>query len=165
VIYQTVSSTLYPYEVSDWSGYAFRASERGYLTLEVSRGGARIELKAWKAGGKVIDECVIERNISNVEMGEVKEEGIHFLWSVYPNPFNAECYIPVNAKCKMQNAKCRIYNILGQLVREIEISNLKSQISPFIYWDGRDSQGLEVPSGIYFYEIGEKKVRRMVVLK
>jgi hypothetical protein len=83
----------------------------------------------------------------------------------YPNPFNPECYIPINAKCQMQNAKCKIYNILGQVVREIEISNLNSQISKSIYWDGKDSQGLEVPSGIYFYEIGEEKVRRMVVLK
>jgi predicted MPP superfamily phosphohydrolase len=164
VIYQTVSSTLYPYEVSDWSGYAFRASEKGYLTLEVSRGGAKIKLKAWKAGGKVIDECVIERNISNVEMGEVKEEGIHFLWSVYPNPFNAECYIPVNAKCKMQNAKCRIYNILGQLVREIECSGVNVQDSR-VYWDGKDSGGLEVPAGVYFYEVAGETVRRMVVVR
>jgi hypothetical protein len=85
----------------------------------------------------------------------------------YPNPLNPESYIPIPIKIKgkRQNVKCKIYNILGQLVREIKISNLKSQISKSIYWDGRDSRGLEVPSGIYFYEIGEKKVRRMVVLR
>jgi protocatechuate 3,4-dioxygenase beta subunit len=81
----------------------------------------------------------------------------------YPNPFNSECWIPVNTKDKKQNVKCKIYNILGQLVREIEISNLP--ISKSIYWDGKDSRGMEVPAGVYFYEIAGEKVRRMVVLK
>jgi flagellar hook assembly protein FlgD len=50
-------------------------------------------------------------------------------------------------------------------VREIEISNLTSQISQFIYWDGRDSRGLEVPTGVYFYEVTGEDIRQMVVLK
>jgi outer membrane protein assembly factor BamB len=83
----------------------------------------------------------------------------------YPNPLNPECYIPIDVKGRVKNARCKIYNILGQLVREIEISNLSSQVPKSVYWDGRDSQGLEVPAGIYFYEIGEEKVRRMVVLR
>jgi flagellar hook assembly protein FlgD len=83
----------------------------------------------------------------------------------YPNPFNPECYIPVSAKGKVKNVKCKIYNILGQLVREIEISNLKPQISKSIYWDERDSRGLEVPPGVYFYEVAGETVRRMVVLR
>jgi hypothetical protein len=83
----------------------------------------------------------------------------------YPNPLNPECYIPVNVKGKRQNVKCKIYNILGQLVREIEITNFQSQISKSIYWDGRDSRGLEVPAGVYFYEVAGEGVRRMVVLR
>jgi flagellar hook assembly protein FlgD len=65
----------------------------------------------------------------------------------------------------MQNVKCKIYNILGQLVREIKISNPQTQISKSIYWDGRDTRGLEVPAGVYFYEVDGEAVRRMVVLK
>jgi M6 family metalloprotease-like protein len=86
--------------------------------------------------------------------------------SPYPNPFNPECYLPVG---RMENGggrmKVKIYNILGQLVREIKISSLNSQVSEFVYWDGRDTRGLEVPSGMYFYEVDGKKVKRMVVLK
>jgi hypothetical protein len=44
----------------------------------------------------------------------------------YPNPLNPECYIPL-IDVKSQSAQVKIYNILGQLVREIEISDLKSQ--------------------------------------
>jgi hypothetical protein len=83
----------------------------------------------------------------------------------YPNPLNPECYIPVNAKGKRQNVKCKIYNILGQLVREIEYSMVQGFKSSRVYWDGKDSRGMEVPSGVYFYEIGEEKVKRMVVLR
>jgi hypothetical protein len=83
--------------------------------------------------------------------------------SSYPNPSNPGCYIPVKVKGKGQEVRCRIYNILGQLVREIEISNL--QISNSIYWDGRNNAGYEVPSGMYFYEVTGESVKRTVVLR
>jgi hypothetical protein len=69
----------------------------------------------------------------------------------YPNPFKPEGYIPLNGKWK-------IYNILGQVVGEIENSKA-------IYWNGRDSQGLKLPAGVYFCEIADKEIRKMVVLK
>jgi hypothetical protein len=85
----------------------------------------------------------------------------------YPNPFNPECYIPIKAEDEMESVRCKIYNILGQLVREIEIqkTTLRGQNSKVIYWDGRDSKGLEVPSGVYFYEGAGEGVRRMILLK
>jgi hypothetical protein len=79
----------------------------------------------------------------------------------YPNPFNPGCYLWVREKTKT----VRIYNILGQLVREIKISNLQAQGSKFVYWDGKDNGGVDVSSGVYFYEIGDEGVKRMVVLK
>jgi flagellar hook assembly protein FlgD len=53
---------------------------------------------------------------------------------------------------------------LGQLVREIECSTVNVQSSR-VYWDGKDSGGLEVPAGVYFYEVAGRGIRRMVVLK
>jgi hypothetical protein len=85
--------------------------------------------------------------------------------TAYPNPMNPECYIPLNVKCKKQNVKCKIYNILGQLVREIECSRVQRFKDSGVYWDGKDSRGLEVPSGVYFYEVVGEGVRKMVVLR
>jgi hypothetical protein len=34
-----------------------------------------------------------------------------------------------------------------------------------IYWDGKDNRGLEVPAGVYFYEVAGEAVRKMVVLR
>jgi hypothetical protein len=81
-------------------------------------------------------------------ISEVVERKADRLAQFYSNPFNRKYPTPINGKCK-------IYNILGQLVQEIENSN----------WDGKDMQGRETPAGIYFYELGNRSVRRIVVLK
>jgi hypothetical protein len=87
----------------------------------------------------------------------------------YPNPFNPECYIPVGKvgdENLRSSQKVKIYNILGQLVREIDCSKCSSRWnSSRVYWDGRDSRGLEVPAGVYFYEVADESVRKMVVLR
>jgi flagellar hook assembly protein FlgD len=67
-------------------------------------------------------------------------------------------------KDKGDRIKVKIYNILGQLVREIEYSRVQ-KFKAGVYWDGRDNTGCEVASGVYFYEIAGKGVRKMVVLR
>ncbi|MFH1612199.1 MAG: T9SS type A sorting domain-containing protein [bacterium] len=84
----------------------------------------------------------------------------------YPNPFNPECYIPIEiSNNKSQNIKIKIYNILGQVVREVISSNANNSV----YWDGRDNLGKEVSSGMYFYEtIVDNKTqncKKMLMLK
>jgi hypothetical protein len=111
-------------------------------------------------GEEAYFDYIIIESFSAVSSPSLKEEKATL---PYPNPFNPECYLPVGRmKEKERKMKVRIYNILGQLVREIEIVNLKSQS---VYWDGKDSCGLEVPSGVYFYEAQGEGVRRMLVLK
>jgi flagellar hook assembly protein FlgD len=81
---------------------------------------------------------------------------------------NPECWIPVEIQNVGSIQKVKIYNILGQLVREID-SRLRgndiSQISKSVYWDGKDSRGMEVPAGVYFCEVTGQGVRRMIVLR
>ncbi|MFH1612540.1 MAG: T9SS type A sorting domain-containing protein, partial [bacterium] len=86
----------------------------------------------------------------------------------YPNPFNPECYIPIektNNKSLISNIKIKIYNILGQVVREVMTNNANNSI----YWDGRDNLGKEVSSGMYFYEtiVNNKtqNCKKMLMLK
>ncbi|MFH1612183.1 MAG: gliding motility-associated C-terminal domain-containing protein [bacterium] len=84
----------------------------------------------------------------------------------YPNPFNPECYIPLeNSEFKIQNLKLRIYNILGQVIREIIANNANNSV----YWDGRDNLGKELSSGMYFYEIivdnKAQSCKKMLMLK
>ncbi|PIP42489.1 hypothetical protein COX18_00145, partial [Candidatus Desantisbacteria bacterium CG23_combo_of_CG06-09_8_20_14_all_40_23] len=89
----------------------------------------------------------------------------------YPNPFNPECWIPFELSEKA-NVVIRIYNISGQLVKTIDLGELPAGAyttqSRAAYWNGRNEEGEEIASGVYFYQmqIGNKVMtRRAVVLK
>ncbi len=88
----------------------------------------------------------------------------------YPNPFNSTTLIRYHlpaVSSQLSAISLKIYNILGEEVRTLVE---KEQVSGYysVIWDGRDSLGKEVSSGIYLYrlEAGEfRDVRRMVLLR
>ncbi|UCE06699.1 MAG: FG-GAP repeat protein [bacterium] len=84
----------------------------------------------------------------------------------YPNPFNPETVIEYNLD-KPGQVVLKIYNNLGQeiktLVNEKEATGFHK-----INWDGTDSNGQKVGSGIYFYKIeaeGHQFSKKMVMIK
>jgi len=84
----------------------------------------------------------------------------------YPNPFNpttiVQFKIPQPAKVSLT-----IYNILGQLVRILVDEEKPTGIYQSV-WDGKDAEGKDVASGIYFYRLqtGEyDEVRKMTLVK
>ena len=89
----------------------------------------------------------------------------------YPNPFNPETWIPYQLS-KSTEVSIHIHNIAGHLVRSLELG-LKptgSYMTPATaaYWDGKNSVGERVASGIYFYTLQTPEfaaTRRMVILK
>ena len=93
------------------------------------------------------------------------------LWQNYPNPFNPETWIPYQLNQESE-VGLSIYGSDGQLVRQIDLG-LKAagnyQTSDrSIYWDGRNTNGEQVSSGIYFYRLqaGDySQTRKMVILK
>ncbi|MBC8526509.1 MAG: T9SS type A sorting domain-containing protein [Candidatus Cloacimonetes bacterium] len=84
------------------------------------------------------------------------------LYQNYPNPFNFSTTISFSVYSRdAQNAEIRIYNIKGQIVRQLSIVN--SQLNweqSSIEWDGKDERGKLVSSGIYFYQfkVGDKVI-------
>jgi hypothetical protein len=93
------------------------------------------------------------------------------LGSSYPNPGNPESWFPYSLADET-DVTIRIYNASGQLVRTLNLGT-KPAGSYFTkekaaYWDGRDSLGQKVASGLYFYQLkaGEfTATRKMVILK
>ncbi|HEX29254.1 TPA: hypothetical protein ENG04_04160, partial [Candidatus Poribacteria bacterium] len=68
--------------------------------------------------------------------------------------------------------KIRIYDVLGRLVRELELGEREPGVyldrGEAAYWDGRDGRGNPVPSGIYIYQLcsgDHTDVRRMFLVK
>jgi len=81
----------------------------------------------------------------------------------YPNPFSSSTTI--SYKLNDQSAiAVRIYNILGQKIRELHVGVKPAGIHS-ISWDGTKESGEKVSAGVYFYEVQSQTgslVRKMV---
>ena len=89
----------------------------------------------------------------------------------YPNPFNPETWIPYRL-AEDAFVKLTIYDLSGQVVRTLEVGHRIAAFyesrSKAVYWDGRNSLGEQVASGVYFYTLtaGDySATRKMVILK
>ena len=84
----------------------------------------------------------------------------------YPNPFNAQTVIEY-ALPEEAHARLGIYNVMGQLVRQL-VDEMQAPGYRSALWNGRDDHGREVSSGIYLYrlQVGPQAiVRRMTLQK
>ncbi len=85
----------------------------------------------------------------------------------YPNPFNPATTIPLSVPDGAEAVDVAIYNLLGQLVRQVWSGPLSAG-EHRLTWDGRDGQGRPVASGVYLYQlrVGEQlRTRKMVKLE
>jgi len=88
------------------------------------------------------------------------------LYQNYPNPFNQGTVITYQVT-ETQKVKVEVLNILGQLVT-ILVNEDKQQGEYKVFWNGKDSSGMDVPSGVYFYRLiaGDfEEVRKMVLMR
>jgi hypothetical protein len=69
----------------------------------------------------------------------------------YPNPFNPETVIKFNLP-QESAVTLRIYNVLGQVVNTV-VDEVLPTGSYSVKWDGKNDQGSDVASGVYFYRI------------
>ena len=89
----------------------------------------------------------------------------------YPNPFNPETWLPYELAVD-STVEIFIYDARGVLVRHLELGHQPAGYyiakSRAVYWDGRNSTGERVSSGIYFYQLRAgsiSQLRKMVILK
>jgi len=84
----------------------------------------------------------------------------------FPNPFNPSTEIGYELP-ELTDVNLSVYNILGQRVKTL--INMRQQ--PGIYsvnWDGRDGEGHDISSGIYFYRLTTNNfdaARQMMLVK
>ncbi len=92
-----------------------------------------------------------------------KEETDSLEIKLYPNPFNARITIHLNIP-QPGIVKVAIYNIRGQLVRELINSSLFPGKSELI-WNATDLNEREVSSGLYFVQVLYQNVKNGALLK
>ncbi|MDI6779837.1 MAG: S8 family peptidase [Bacteroidota bacterium] len=83
----------------------------------------------------------------------------------YPNPFNAGTTIRIESHQK-EDGVIEIYNLLGQRIRSFNVSlNVGRN---YFYWDAKNNNGDNAPSGVYFYCIRTKDFaadKKMLLLR
>ena len=88
------------------------------------------------------------------DLSEVPEETA--LMSNYPNPFNPETWIPYQLATPAE-VTVAIHAADGRLVRTLALGYQSAGVyqskGRAVYWDGRNSQGEPVASGVYFYTL------------
>jgi hypothetical protein len=141
--------------------------------------GDGLEVQVKNRAGEVVSDILsytvtaehIRKAFLPITLKSVSKPISSMLLQNYPNPFNPETWIPFKLA---QNASVtiRIYDTKGQVIRTISLGNRPSGIyvtkSKAGYWDGTDSLGQKVSSGVYYYTLqaGEfRTTRKMVVVK
>ena len=89
----------------------------------------------------------------------------------YPNPFNPETWIPYDL-ARDTSVSITIYNLKGEIIRTLNLGFQSAGTyrtkTDAAYWDGCNSDGEKVSSGVYIYALQtqhKKFTRKMVVVK
>ncbi|HSR18097.1 MAG TPA: FlgD immunoglobulin-like domain containing protein [Ignavibacteriaceae bacterium] len=88
------------------------------------------------------------------------------LYQNYPNPFNPSTKINFELKNRVR-INLTVFNYLGEKVITLEDAE-KEPGKHFIEWNGKDSKGTGVSSGIYFIKLAagiEMKTIKAILLK
>ncbi len=84
----------------------------------------------------------------------------------YPNPFNPVTTITYDVS-KAGHVTIQLFDVAGRLIRTL-IDQRKDAGRFHIEWNGKDSNGATVPSGLYFYRMhtaGYTATRKMILLR
>lgn len=93
------------------------------------------------------------------------------LYQNFPNPFNPETWFAYELDEDVE-VTINIYNSYGEVIRTLELGNRTAGSyltkENAAYWDGMNSKGERVSSGLYFYQLkaGDfQAVGRMFIVK
>lgn len=142
----------------------FAISQDGAALLAYSDSG---DIQVWN-GKTLLPKLPVEPHGKQiVTLGEVKRDQ---LLQNFPNPSNPETWFPFHL-ANNSNVKICIYTPTGKLIRTLSLGIMSagdySSQSKAIHWDGRNSQGERVSSGIYLYTIkaGDFSATRKMLIR
>lgn len=106
---------------------------------------------------------------------EYQEEGSIYpgvvvteLIGAYPNPFNPATSIRFSV-AEPTEVTITVYNLLGQKMQTLMKDQLYNKGFHSVLWDGKESNGRQAASGIYFYKMETNKdygmIKKMMLVK
>lgn len=131
-------------------------------------------IEQWIREAQQVDNgsLIYRRGIANLEsLINYSGSETTILHQNYPNPFNPETWIPYDLT-EDSDVNIHIYSIKGESIRQLRLGHkhagkYRTQARA-AYWDGRNSDGEYVASGVYFYTLHAGKIvktRRMTIKK
>ena len=133
-----------------------------YVTFEILNNTVEIDL--------TLDNFFTKANSSMFTASiSIRPDGVPTSYALkqnYPNPFNPDTNILFDLKDR-GNVNLTVYNALGQKVRTLIDQQYPAGAYSFIF-DGKDDRGLELSSGLYFYQIksnGFNDTKKMIMIK
>jgi len=125
--------------------------------------------KVWEHAYKALENVGLAKFNTASEMAEavtVETPTGFSLDDNYPNPFNPTTTISFNVP-EYSDVSVAVYNLMGEKIRTLVADN-RAAGNYKVNWDGTDSHGNAVSTGMYFYELkaGDfKQVKRMTFMK
>jgi carboxypeptidase family protein/flagellar hook capping protein FlgD len=133
-----------------------------YLVIGYPAGTYEFGVSAYYSSENESEIITVE---ATVDADENSVPNVTKLFGNYPNPFNPTTTISFSLTSEdAENATLEIYNLKGSLIKQFPLSQDHSSFD----WDGTDTTGQPVPSGIYFYKLKAGKysaVNKMILLK
>ncbi len=141
--------------------------------------GDTLELIVTDTQGNIVSEKfnfrVNAANLANavlsVRLTDIGRPKQSLLLQNYPNPFNPETWIPYRLS-EAGPVSLSIYDATGELIRTLSLgyqsAGFYQNRERAAYWDGRNTLGEPVASGVYFYQLVTpffQQTRRMLILK
>ncbi len=142
-----------------WTEYTYSLAD--YLNQQIYVG---IQCVSDDAFIFMVDDVEIQAPTSNPEPGIPAV--ITALNGNYPNPFNPETTISFSVK-ETSPVAIEIYNVKGQLVKTL-VNEVKASGNHTVVWNGKDNNGRNVTSGVYFYKMNTGKfssTKKMILMK
>jgi len=131
------------------------------------------EITATDSGGRTIisGNTLDAREDSEWLLRLPQMPDISQLFQNFPNPFNPETWIPFQLK-ETADVTISIYDASGKVIRDIDLdekpAGFYTSKENAAYWDGRNTNGEEVASGVYFYAIRAGKLfatKKMIIVR
>jgi hypothetical protein len=174
------NGTIYGYDVTDENGsYAIAGAAPGSYTLFVDAPGFTssssvlasptygMDVKGTPQGASGMNFS-LSSVATSVEQDQSSAlvPSQYALEQNYPNPFNPTTQILFSLP-NSERVSLTIYNLIGQKIATL-VDGTMAAGSHVVTWNGRDSRGMQLPSGVYFYRLespGFSAARRMLMLK
>lgn len=94
------------------------------------------------------------KSVTDIDVPAAPVPSAFTLKQNYPNPFNGKTQIPFSLKNKSA-ISLKIYTILGREVTTLIDIQIYSPGQHSVGWNGRDRNGKEVSSGVYYYVLSD----------